>query len=665
MWSGYVSEHLLPRLFGFELLMAPYTVAHMKLGLQLKETGYDFKSNERLRVYLTNTLEEGFESGKLPFAEWLVEEATAAEYVKYQAPIMVVLGNPPYSYESANKGKWIGSLVRDYYQVDDHPLGERNPKALQDDYVKFIRFAQWRIERTGYGILAFITNHRYLENPTFPGMRQSLMHTFDETYLLNLHGSNKPKEIPPAGIAEQNVFDIQQGVAIGIFVKHLKGEKQDCTVYHADLWGLRNSKYTWLSSNDISTTQWRRVVPQPPSYLFIPQDRNRAEEYERGWSITEMMPVNSVGLYTARDNLAIQWTEAEIQVTLKDFISLPVELAREKYDLGPDSRDWQVVLAQKDLRVSKVNEANIQQISYRPFDTRYTYYTGISRGLICMPRPEVMHNMIDGSNLAICFMRNSRERIVSNFFVANHIVDKTILSSADNANVAPLYIYPDSDAQNILFTIGDSSTTAAEMRTANLAPQFTEQFANQLEIRFIPDGKGDLGEIFGPEDIFNYMYAIFHSPTYRERYAEFLKSDFPRLPLTSNTDLFRELCKLGDRLVGLHLMETSGQITTTYPETGNNVVEKVEYTQTADKPEEGRAWFNKTQYFAEVPPQVWEFHVGGYQVCHKWLKDRKGRALSYDDILHYQKIVAALAETITLMEQVDEAIEEHGGWPIE
>jgi len=548
--------------------------------------------------------------------------------------------------------------------VDGHPLGERNPKALQDDYVKFIRFAQWRIERTGYGILAFITNHRYLENPTFPGMRQSLMNTFDEMYLLNLHGSNKPKETPPAGIADQNVFDIQQGVAIGIFVKHLNGEKQNCAVSYADVWGLRNAKYSWLSGNDITTTQWRKVSPQAPSYLFMPQDRNRAEEYERGWLITEMMPVNSVGLYTARDNLAIQWTKAEVQAVLQDFISLPLETAREKYDLGPDSRDWQVALAQKDVRASKLTEANIQQITYRPFDMRFTYYTGVSRGLICMPRPEVMRNMVNSRNLAICFMRNSREQIVSNFFVANHIVDKTILSSADNANVAPLYIYPVAQAQDTLFTFNDPIPTEVG-RSSNFAPAFTEQFAHQLGMRFISDGKGDLGETFGPEDIFSYLYAVFHSPTYRERYAEFLKKGFPRLLLTSNAKLFRELCKFGDRLVNLHLMEKSGQITTSYPISGDNKIEKVEYTQPTDKSEQGRVWINKTQYFDGVSPEVWEFHVGGYQVCQKWLKDRKGGTLFYDDINHYQKIVAALAETIRLMDKIDEIIEEHGGWPIE
>ncbi len=663
MWSSYVSRHLLPRIFGLELLMAPYAVAHMKLGLQLKDTGYDFKSNERLRVYLTNTLEESYEHGKLPFAEWLVEEATAAGQVKYGTPVMVILGNPPYSYASDNNGTWISTLVRDYYQVDGKPLDERNPKALQDDYVKFIRFAQWRIEKTGYGILAFISNHRYLENQTFPGMRQSLMSTFDDIYLLNLHGSTKPKEIPPSGMTDQNVFDIQQGVAIGLFVKHLSGEKQECKVHYADLWGTRESKYTWLSENNLATTQWISLNRPSYPYFFVPQDRKRGEEYERGWKITEMMPINSVGLYTARDNLAIQWTKEDLQVILKDFTSLSVEDAREKYNLGPDSQDWQVSFAQKDIRVSQHSEAHIQQIAYRPFDNRFIYYTGTSRGLICRPRFEVMHHMVDGMNFAFCFMRNSREQIVSNFYVANHIVDKTILSSADNASIAPLYIYPGTNTQETLFSIVDTAISSMNRRP-NFAAQFTEQMANQLGLKFVPDGKGDLGNTFGPEDIFSYMYAVFHSPSYRSRYAEFLKKDFPRLPLTSHSGLFRELCELGSILISLHIMEKRVPTISKFNISGSDTIETVRYTEPGQGAVQGRVWINKEQYFEGVPPEVWNFHIGGYQVCQKWLKDRKGRALEYDDIRHYQQVVAALAETIHLMDEIDITIGEYGGWPL-
>lgn len=664
MWSGYVSQHLLPRLFGFELLMAPYAVAHMKLGLQLAETHYDFSGSERLGVFLTNTLEGGFEGGQIPFAEWLVEEAAAAGGVKYNAPVMVVIGNPPYSYESKNTGPWISSLARDYYQVDGQPLKERNPKGLRDDYVKFIRFAQWRIQQTGYGILAYISNHRYLTNPTFPGMRQSLMNTFDHLYLLNLHGSTKPKEVPPPGLADQNVFDIQQGVSIGIFVKYAPHHKNGCTVSYTDLWGSRESKYAWLLSHDVATTAWQELTPRTPVYSFVPQDRSLSEEYEGGWKLTAIMPVNSVGLYTARDGLVIQETQANLQAVLKDFISLSVEAAREKYNLGPDSRDWQVALAQKDVRSSKLSEERIQPIAYRPFDTRFTYYTGVSRGVICMPRSEVMRHMIAGRNQAICFMRNSREQIVSNFFVARHIADKTILSSADNANVAPLYLYPDSRNLELFDTDADKPSDAPGGRRPNLSAAFIADMSAKLDMRFGPDGNGNLQDTFGPEDIFNYMYAVFYSPAYRMRYVEFLTSDFPRLPLTTNVDLFRALCKLGARLVALHTMEQFGGGLPTYPIAGNNLVERIEYRVTPDEPERGRVYINGTQYLDGVSPEVWEFQVGGYQVCHKWLKDRRGQTLSYEDIHHYQRVVATLAETITLMEQIDSVIEEYEGWPI-
>jgi predicted helicase len=411
-------------------------------------------------------------------------------------------------------------------------------------------------------------------------MRQSLMNTFDHLYLLNLHGSTKPKEVPPQGMTDQNVFDIQQGVSIGIFVKYAPHNRKGCTVSYADLWGPRESKYAWLLSHDVATTVWQELVPRALAYLFIPQNRSLSEEYESGWKLTTMMPVNSVGLYTARDGLVIQETKVELRAVLKDFLALPTETAREKYNLGPDSRDWQVALAQKDIRSSKLSEERIQPIAYRPFDTRFTYYTGVSRGLICMPRPEVMQHMIAGKNQAICFMRNSREQIVSNFFVARHLVDKTILSPADNANVAPLYLYPDSRSPELFETDPDRSSEAQGGRRPNLSAAFIADISAKLNMRFVFDGRGDLQETFGPEDVFGYMYAVFHSPAYRARYAEFLVSDFPRLPLTTNTDLFQALCKLGTQLIALHTMKLFGSALPTYPVTGNNQVERIEYRKT-------------------------------------------------------------------------------------
>lgn len=667
-WSSYVREHILPRLFGFELLMAPYAMAHLKLGMQLgasdlreaerHEWGYDFKRKERLGLYLTNTLEEAMQHTERLFARSISDEADAAAKVKQEYSIMVVLGNPPYSYESANVGEWIRSLVRDYYRMDGQPLGERNPRGLQDDYVKFMRFAQWRIDRTGEGILAFITNRGYLNNPTFRGMRKSLMQSFDEIHVLDLHGGTKPKEHPPSDIPDQNVFDIQAGVAISIFIKrsHTGLEKKAKIVYYHELWGARQSKYTWLAENELSTTKWNRLSPQPPSYSFVPQDRSCSEEYEQGWQLTQIMPVNSVGLYTARDDFAIQESSGHVLALLKEFVTLPAEIARQKYQLGPDSRDWQVALAQKDVINTEVGKAHIQEIAYRPFDTRFTYYTGTSRGLICMPRPEVMRHLVNKHNLAICFMRRSREHVTSNFYVAKYIVDKTILSSADNANVAPLYLYP--TIEQTLLPLDN-----ADIRRPNLSPDFLAEVTRRITLPFILDGKGDLQQNYGPEDIFDYMYAIFHSPTYRERYAEFLKMDFPRLPLTSNLDLFRKLCKIGETLVAVHLMETEGQDLPAYSIRGSDIVEKIEYSESSGS-DYGYVRINETQKFEGISRNVWEFSIGGYHVCQKWLKDRKGTCLSYEDIRHYQLIVAALKKSIALMEQVDDVISEHGGWPI-
>jgi hypothetical protein len=398
MWSSYVSQHLLPRLFGFELLMAPYAVAHLKLGLELAQTGYDFKNNERLRVYLTNTLEEEFEVGRLPFAEWLVEEATAAGNVKYDAPVMVVLGNPPYSGHSVNKGKWIVDLLHDkggnYFEVDGKPLGERNPKWLNDDYVKFIRFAQWRIERTGYGILAFITNHSYLDNPTFRGMRQSLIQTFDQIYVLDLHGNSKKKEHSPDGTKDENVFDIQQGVAIGIFVKRQRkfAASQTAIVYHAHLWGLREAyettpqgqqlvggKYQWLSEHDLTTTQWTLLAPESPFYLFVPQDIDLRAEYEQGTKVTEIMPVNVLGFQSHRDYFAIAFDSATLDnriAEMRDKYISDQEYA-EKYSLV-DNRDWKLSKARQMVRADTAWHSHIKHCLYRPFDWRFCYFSEIA-----------------------------------------------------------------------------------------------------------------------------------------------------------------------------------------------------------------------------------------------------------------------------------------------
>ncbi len=697
MWSGYVREQLLPRLFGFELLMAPYAVAHLKLGMQLaaldlpkaerSNWAYDFETDERLGVYLTNTLEQAFSRSKLLLGGFISDEANEAARVKQDYPVMVVLGNPPYAGHSANKGEWVtdllhgddgrsGKKVGNYFEVDGKPLGEQNPKYLYDDYVKFIRFAQWRIEQTGYGILAFITNHGYLDNPTFRGMRQCLMQSFDDIYVLDLHGNSKKKERSPDGTKDENVFDIQQGVAIGIFVKRREkaDESHTITVHHANLWGPREvheqtykgrrlvgGKYYWLSTHDITTAEWTAINPQSPFYLFTPQNTDLLTEYQRFTKVTDIFKVHSSCMNTLHDDFVISFDKKSLELMLQDAAdkSMPNDVFRQKYNVE-DSRDWKLSTCRASTTEANVNQLinKIINCLYRPFDRRWIV---LDDPFIGYPRWETTKHFLSPKSLGLATTRQTLQMISfwpSRIPFGQH----KIVDPYNRSYVFPLYLFPDTKKSMLFDTYILSN--APDGRHPNFSPAFIIDLSNKLNMQFITDGKGDLQHTFGPEDIFDYMYAVFHSPTYRVRYSEFLKIDFPRLPLTSNAELFLELCKLGERLVELHLMEKFGKTLPRYPAKGNNVVEKVEYLEPRDQPEQGRVYINKVQYFEGVPPEVWNFHVGGYQVCQKWLKDRKGRVLSFEDIQHYQRIVAALGATIELMESIDEAIEEHGGWPI-
>ena len=702
-WDNYVEKRLLPRLFGFELLMAPYAVAHLKLSLLLKELGYRFKSNERINIYLTNSLEEAMKKSQvLPFARFISEEADTAAEIKKDLPIMVVLGNPPYSGHSANrsykemdiqKGEkyekrvggrlvekvakknmklkvptFIGRLIDDYKYVEGAPLGERNPKWLQDDYVKFIRFAQWRIEQTGHGIVGYISNHAYLDNPTFRGMRQSLMKTFDTIDLLDLHGNARKKEVCPDGSKDENVFDIQQGVAIGIFTR-LKECTGKSRVRHGDIWGTRDAKEKTLMGLSPKSRMLKKISPLSPSYYFVRRDTRLMKEYESGQPLTSIFPANSAGIVTARDKLTIGWSSDEVWKAVRDFINRPIEATREKFELGRDTRDWKVALAQEDIRSNGPSKKQIVPIMYRPFDVRFTYYTGQTRGFICMPRKRIMRHMLEGNNLGLISARSNKSPSADHFFCSRFVTEAKCGESTTQSYLFPLYLFEGKDDVNSTSGGGGGGSNQGMMvfeprakydvRRANLNRNFIRELEAKLKLRFVETGKGDLKKTFGPEDVFHYIYAIFHAPTYRERYAEFLKSDFPRVPLTSRKPLFKKLTSFGEELVALHLMESprlDGFITA-YNVPGDNLIEKVRYVDNRK-----RAYINKEQFFDGVPQDVWEFHVGGYRVCEKWLKDRKGGKLAFDDIRHYQRMVVALNETIRLMQDIDRAVPQ---WPID
>jgi len=483
---------------------------------------------------------------------------------------------------------------------------------------------------------------------------------------LDLHGNSKKKESCPDGSKDQNVFDIQQGVAIGIFVKYQNSQQKLATVYHADLWGKRElyenkqlvgGKYHWLEENDISSmiSDENKLQPNAPFYLFKPQNINLRADYDNFWKINDVMPLNNAGMVSKRDSLAFQFEKESVKKIIADIFNLSEAAIIEKYPLSSwSSRDGKVEYVKRSVREYGLDESRFIKILYRLFDERWTYYTPKSKGFIAWPVHDVMNHFFEKENLGLVTLRRPRNQIVSNFFITHKITDKCVISSLDNANVFPLYLYP-TDKPTLFET---EPTNNPHGRRPNLAPEFITELSQKLNLEFLTDGKGDQIKTFAPVDIFNYIYAVFHSPEYRQRYAEFLKIDFPRVPLTSNKQLFWELANQGDRLVQLHLMKDTGAEISSYPEAGSNLVEQVKYNETQQQ-----IWINSEQYFANVPPHIWNFYIGGYQVCQKWLKDRKGRELSFDDLSHYQNIISILAETIATMTEIDRIITKHGGFP--
>ena len=659
LWNDYVARCLLPRLYGYEIMMAPYTVAHMKISLKLVETGYRFGVGERLRVYLTNTLEpatDDYIGGDWFYA--LAHEAQAVNAIKRHQRFTVVIGNPPYSGLSANMSEHAQRLVDAYKIVDGEALNERK-LWLQDDYVKFIRFGQWQVELSNVGILGYITNHAYLDNPTFRGMRQQITNTFSCINIVDLHGNAKKKERAPDGSDDTNVFDIAQGVAIGIFRRQASPVKLN--IFHADLWGTRELKYKTLTQKSVNTLAYSCINPNSPFYFFVPRSEINRDEYEVGWKINDIMETNVTGIVTARDEFVIDIERKDLLARIEEFRNLKIKdgKIRKKYFQGKgspkypdgDSRGWKMSRARIKVHDDKKWKERVVPILYRPFDVRFIYYTD---WMVDWPRPEVMRHMIEKKNIGLIIVRQVAEGVFNHVFVTRHIVESRItVSNKGIGFILPFYLCAEkgTDLFQMLNNNGQS---------CNLSKSILEFISNKLHLRFIPEGLGDLDTTFGPEDVINYVYSIFHSPSYRIRYAEFLKTDFPRLSLTTSLDLFRALAKLGGELVALHLMESPklDKYLTKFVGDTKDEIEKVEYS-------EKTVWIDKdkTTGFKGVPENVWNFHIGGYQVCEKWLKDRKGRKLSKDDIEHYQKIVVALNETIKIMAKIDKVIDVHGGWP--
>ena len=579
MWLSYVEKSLIPRIHGFEILMASYTIAHLKLALTLKNTGYEGQTDKRLNVFLTNSLEEATPRATNLFAKWLSDEADAASMIKTETPIMIALGNPPYSGASQNKGAWITSLMEDYKKEPGGmlPLKERNPKWINDDYVKFIRLAQHYIERNGEGIVAFINPHGYLDNPTFRGMRWNLLKTFDKIYTLDLHGNAKKKETCPDGSKDENVFDIMQGVSINLFIKTGKKSKDELgRVFHQNLYGLRRLKYEYLENATIESVGFIELRPQQPMYFFVPKEGHGQEEYDKGFKVDELFKIQSMGVTTGHDSESVS--------------------------------------------MSAFTEKSNQRYSYRPFDVRYINYIPAN---LARPRESIMFHLMK-ENLALSLVKvNSSSDGLFKVLITNGITDKTLLSSKDNNNVFPLYAY--------------SEDLGNPVKSVNF---------NDTIVQKITD---TIGDSFTPLNLFDYIYAVLHSPNYRETYKELLKVDFPRIPYPKGSEQFYYLAERGKELRELHLLENADSWKTgvSFPVSGTNIVESISFI-------EEKVFINKEQYFGNVSELAWNFYIGGYQPAQKWLKDRKGRALDFQDILHYGRIVYALQETDRIMKEIDE-----------
>ena len=621
IWQQYVEQHLLPRLNGFEILMASYAVAHIKLDMLLSETGYQHNTDKRLHVYLTNSLEESNNEPRTLFAQWLSREATEANIIKRDYPVMVMIGNPPYSGVSQNNGKWITKLIDDYKKEPggDIKLQERK-NWLNDDYVKFIRLAEDYVSKNQTGIIGFINNNAFADNLTFRGMRWHLLKTFDKIYIINLHGCHQigRTDVCPNGMPDENVFDITLGVSINIFVKTGEKAKDELgKVYYYDLYGDRQTKYDWLNLSNLHDIGFQEVNPVSPYYFYVDKPSMGKDQYDKGFQISELVPENVSGIVSMGDNYAIANNKEELKARLQYVKAEPLlpEQLNEKYSLGKNYADF-ILSGIKQLTI---NDELFIPLSFRPFDERTTYF---SEKVIWRPRKKVMSHMLrDNIAIVVCRQCNDDWKHV---FITNKVSDFNLTGTAGrfgSGYVFPLYAYKEN------------------MGVMERIPNFDGKILSQIE--------QSLGEKIEPQELFDYIYAVLHSPSYRERYKEFLKIDFPRIPYPTDANEYHRLAALGAELRKLHLMEGIPNNTgIVFPKVGSMQVDCLRW-------EENRVYINSEQYFENVPESAWNFYIGGYQPAQKWLKDRKGLALDFKDVKHYQSIIYVLQQTARIMQEID------------
>lgn len=678
---NYNPKALIGKFCGFEFLIAPYTIAHLKLSQSFKEEfNSPLNDDESFKIALTNTLysksisKEQNDQNTLFTLIDLTKEFKKAQKIK-EEQILIITGNPPYSGASSNKGLYedeikisyglepskanLGKEQKEYINLyfqektkqntktfkaiyEKHKLeNEKNPKWLLDDYVKFIRFAQSKIDSQESGIFAFISNNSFLDNPTFRGMRYSLMQSFDKIYILNLHGDTRKKEKTPDGSKDDNVFDIMQGVSINIFIKQ-NSKTKNTKIYHYDLYGKRKDKYEFLYENDLNSIKWTLIKNNEPFYLFLPQNNDLLEEYNKGISVKDIFMLSSVGIVGGRDKFVMSNSDnleslEELKTKIKRFLSLDIESARKEFDLGQDSRDWKIEYALKELKDTQNNSFNYKKIHYRPFDVRWTYYTGKSKGFHCMPRGEIFEHFLENENIGLICDRGTKLNNIDNIFISNKIIDLHLVGSG--SYIYPLYLY---------------LTTRSKKFLKKENPNFNEEnFTSKIE-NFKESFRAFIDNLykekFSPENILGYIYAVLFHKIYREKYLDFLKIDFPKIPFTKDKNTFKNLSKLGLKLINLHLLKNNeldfnvGEALFKDIKNKNFKIQKIKYNKDTKE-----LFINESLYFNEVSLEIYEFKIGGYVVLDKYLKSHKEEDIDHK---HFTLIIQTLNETLKIQDEI-------------
>jgi predicted helicase len=642
-----LNEHLLDNFYGFELLVAPYVISHLKISEFFKEQGLKIEENNRLKVFLTNTLSNN-EPQPFPIMPNLSKEGREANKIKNQ-DILILFGNPPYSIHSDNKGDFILNLIKDYKPNDEKKLN------LDDDYIKFIRFAHWKMEKVEKGIIGIITNNSFLNGLNHRKMRAKLLNDFSKIYIINLHGNSRIKEISPDGSKDENVFDIMQGVSITIFVKKQnRNANIKCKVFYYDLFGKRDSKYNFLTQNTVDTirfeannysifndsfkkTKWGKDrFEDDLNFFVIKDDTTEIKKYGNSFGITEIFNIFGSGFSTDRNQLFIDSNKNILTERMKILFSRKYnEDFTTKFNVY-NSSGYNLL---DRIEKYKFKENQIIECAKLPFDTTNVYY---HPDVTSRPVYEVMKNMIEIENISLVFSRLSKNQDFTNIQVSDKIIERSFNgpNTGSETYLSPLYLFKKN-------TDSDANGNGFLFKEEDKRDNFTKEFRSFIKEKY--------KKIYTPEDILGYIYAVLNSPTYRQKYLEFLKIDFPRVPFTDDEKKFQKLSKIGWELIQSHLMKKDfSSKFCRFDGTGNNF--KVEFV----KHNNSRVWINESSYFESVPLNIWEFYIGGYQVLDKWLKERKKHemTLSGDDIQHFIKVVNVLDYTIKTIEKIDELTKE-------